>query len=288
MSDQYIKEMIKLKSGFRVIKRSPVIIIAFIFMMFSCIGCAGQSAKEQGSSEDDNTAEQTEFMTDTETETEKEEESNINSEQEMIFSDVEDEDIRSALIAYREYIDQNIIFDEAGLEQWNSNFGGICTLLFVDNDDIPECLYYGYYGMPRLLWYKDGQVLVSDSDSGSSSCYYQKETGKFCFISQPGGNRIHTFMEFSSDTGSFLITGMAHTLTVLGGPEDEPYYAILDDNSAISDNLETSYEDLLQQVSVEEYESYISSFGEYIDISEQETLAVSVEEAYKILQNEEG
>lgn len=231
-------------------KNLSVIAAILMFVTVTEVGCGEQAAEESGA----------------------------RSEQKILSSDVEDKDIQSVLIAYQDYIDNHMIFSETDLERWKSNYGGICTLIYVNDDDLPECFYYEYSGMPRLLWYIDGQILASYVDSSNSDCSYQKETGRFCFVSRPGGNLIHTFAENSPDQNSMIVTGMAHTLTVLGGPDAEPYYAVMDDNSTKVDNLED-----LTQVDQATYEEYINSFGDYINIFEQEILSPSVAEAYEVL-----
>lgn len=275
-------------------KREKLSIIAVILMLSVAAAGCGEIAEEQSGNKDDTQAEssleagvkfETEKTADTETETgadagvETELESDITSEQDVLDSDAE-KDIRSVLSAYQDYIDDNMMFDDDSLEQWNSDHGGICTLIYADDDDIPECYFYMYYGMPVLLRYKDGQVLAVSDDFAYSSCCYQERTGKLCFISTPGGNKVHIFEEFSTDQNEVIVTGMAHTLTVLGGPDAEPYYAVMNDNSTKVDNLED-----LTQVDEAEYEEYINSFGDYINIIEQEPMSPSVEDAYKILEN---
>lgn len=287
MIDKMIKKTKSRTEGKAKRKKISTIIVSLILVML-VVGCGEQSVAERGGvkavhRQEPTQKAQTGTESDMATETEAaEEESGAQSGQDTMTSDEENMDIQPALMAYQDYIDSNIMFDKDSLEQWNSDKGGICTLIYVDDDDVPECFFYMYYGMPVLLRYKNGQVLATDGDFSYSSCRYQEKTGKFCFISTPGGNKIHTFVEVSPDTDDMTVTGMAHALTVLGGPGAEPYYAILDDDSTEVDNIED-----LTQVDKVIYEEYINSFGDYIDIN-QETMSPSVEDAYKILEKMEA
>ncbi|MDE5597523.1 MAG: hypothetical protein K2J04_06785 [Lachnospiraceae bacterium] len=170
---------------------------------------------------------------------------------------IENDNVRAALTAYQDYIDENVSFGKELADMGVAP--NICALIYLDDDEIPECCVMGYWGAYYLLRYRDGEVLDYYPGLGSNHCKYQEKTGRFCYICLPGSNTTYIFLELSDNEEGFLETGSANYWRE--GKRSE--YSTDGENAN-----ETAYED------------YIASFGTYESMPE---LSETVMDAYKDL-----
>lgn len=94
------------------------------------------------------------------------------------------------LPAYQEYIDANV--DE---------FNG-CELVYIDDDDIPECVYMDCT-VSIVLTYSNGNVIEVTGVLGSSSVRYREKTGEFMFVELAGSHFAEEY--YTLENGEFLL-----------------------------------------------------------------------------------
>ena len=170
---------------------------------------------------------------------------------------IENDNVKAALTAYQDYIDENVSFGKE-LEDMGVD-PNICALIYLDDDEIPECCVMGYWGAYYLLCYRDGVVLDYYPGFGSNHCKYQEKTGRFCYICLPGSLTIYEFLELSDNDEGFVEIGSAH-------------YS--------QEGKRLSYSIGGESASETAYEDYIASFGEFESMPE---LSETVLDAYKDL-----
>ena len=170
---------------------------------------------------------------------------------------IENDNVRAALTAYQDYIDENVSFgkelSDMGVDP------GICALIYLDDDEIPECCVMGYWGAYYMLCYRDGDVLEYYPGFGSNHCKYQEKTGRLCYICLPGSLTLYIFLELSDNEEGFVEIGSAlHS----------------------QDRKQSSYSIGGETASETAYEDYIASFGNFESMPE---LSETVLDAYKAL-----
>lgn len=169
---------------------------------------------------------------------------------------VEKVDIREVLTAYQDYIDEHIEFNEEEFADAMSD--GICALIYLDDDEIPECYYCAYFGSYVMLRYKDGQVLANVWDVGTNSwCYYQEKEGRFCRRGNPGSGIIDEFFELSDDVSGFTKVDEAAYFN------DFDLYGIYGDMPEMSETVEEAYGALLVSGNTSQWKSAGGWFGIY-------------------------
>lgn len=136
------------------------------------------------------------------------------------------------LPAYQEYIDANV--DE---------FNG-CELIYIDNDEIPECVYRNYT-VAVVLTYNDGKVVEVTGTLGSSGISYRERTGEFMLSELAGSHYIENY--YTLENGEFVLAAYL-THADYGNDEEEFFYMEGE-----------SYE----SIDEEKYNEYKASFGTY-------------------------
>ncbi|MCM1253060.1 MAG: hypothetical protein NC321_09580 [Clostridium sp.] len=179
-----------------------------------------------------------------------------------------DAKIQEALTAYQEYIDGHVEYLEEELEAMDFC---ICSLFYLDDDEIPECYFDAYFSEKVLLRYQNGEIWAYASDDWGSCNFptYQEKTGRFRYTYMPGSRRFDVFLELADNEGGFIETGFA--VRSFGG---QPDCAI---GGVIKDGMLTDGTD----VDIDTYNEYIASFGEYESMPRLS--AGNVKEAYRDL-----
>lgn len=101
-------------------------------------------------------------------------------------------DIEAVLAAYEKYFEENY-------------YEGACNLIYLNEDEIPECIYeYGDMGY-GILWYKDGNVidwthdLISEYGYGVRRAAYQEKESKVLIQTKYQNTVVAEVYEFSED-----------------------------------------------------------------------------------------
>lgn len=157
------------------------------------------------------------------------------------------------LPAYEEYINEHC-----------GELNG-CELIYIDDDDIPECVYLDM-SWEMVLCYDSGTVRCCSSGfGGNAHVAYRERTGEFEIGGIAGSQEYKEF--YTLEDGVFSLIGSAYHSNYVGyeGEDVDEYY--IEDNG----------------VSKGEYESYVDSFGTYEWVSCEYS---SISEAYQNLGQE--
>lgn len=154
------------------------------------------------------------------------------------------------LSAYQEYIDANV-----------NEFNG-CELVYMDDDDIPECVYKDFT-VTFVLTYSDGNVIAVTGTLGTSSVSYREKTGEFMFSEIGGSHYLESY--YTLENGEFVSIGSLNHSDY--GDDGEEYSIKEGDDYEILDE--------------EKYNEYRDSFGTYDNKVDYEYSSVS--EAYENL-----
>lgn len=119
-----------------------------------------------------------------------------------------DAKIQEALTAYQEYMDGHVEYLEEELEAMDFC---ICSLFYLDDDEIPECYFDAYFDEKVLLRYQNGEIWAYGSDDWGSCNFptYQEKTGRFRYTYMPGSRRFDVFLELADNESGFIETGYA-------------------------------------------------------------------------------
>lgn len=159
--------------------------------------------------------------------------------------------LKKACEAYKDYFAENNIRDTE------------CTLIYLDDDNIPECIYKSE-AQSIVLKYVNGEVIPAYGDYGTTWFAYRERTGEFMFAEMGGSHMASTFYK-CTDSG-FEKLGSIDKWDVMANGSRYEYYL---------DGVE-------EDVGEQKYLEYEKSFGEYADVSLDYN---SIEEAYEALVN---
>ena len=154
--------------------------------------------------------------------------------------------LKKACEAYKDYFAENNIRDTE------------CTLIYLDDDNIPECIYGGYD--IKLLRYVNDEVISKEFLTGGENVFsYKEKEGKYkvlCRASRYSGYYLGNLNTAQEEKG-----GIAYS---------EGYESV--------EKCEING----KSVSEDEYNKYIDSLDGYADVSLDYN---SIEEAYEALVN---
>lgn len=185
----------------------------------------------------------------------------------------EEAEIQKVLDAYQDYWDElkyeNNYYDDEYESEW------YCTLAYVDNDNIPECImnYDTYNTGQRLLTYKDGKVCeLAEKEWGTGYIGYIKKKN-IVSISGINGSFIHGNYFKLTDSGYKKIGSSIATFSI---DDSGDYFYFID----LGEDTELTKEN---SVSKEKYEAYNASFSKNGEYERYELIYDTVQEAYEAI-----
>lgn len=142
-------------------------------------------------------------------------------------------------------------------------------LAYIDEDDIPECIFGGEKGINGLLTFYDGTLLECWTKNYADKLLYDEKARCVCFYSGMRNNLLIT------DVFDYYQLGEDGTFENVG-------YACY----RAGEKIATRYDTYPRRNTTEEtYEKYKSRFGELaVSIDAYEEMYESVEKAYEVFQ----
>ena len=152
-----------------------------------------------------------------------------------------------------------------------------CTLVYINNDDIPECIVdYGYAGKtPMLMSYRNGKVYeLVEPSWGKGYIGYIKKQNAICISGYNGSNSHCRFYKMTDSSIGYEQVGYSVAEDYNYSGEDYWYYIGVDLQEFGGEE---------EDVGKERYDEYNNSFGKMEDYEFPERSYSSVQEAYNAL-----